>query len=49
MPFDCPEARRLNKDIFETMYFAALSASCELAERDGYYESFLGDLLKLAR
>ena len=42
LPFDCPEARRLNADIFETMYFAAVDTSCELARRDGYYPSFPG-------
>ncbi len=42
MPFDSPEAKQLNKDIFETMYFAALSASCDLAERDGPYETYQG-------
>merc|ERR1719222_1608356 len=33
---------RLNEDIFETIYFAACEASCELAERDGHYETFTG-------
>eukprot|EP00607_Mallomonas_marina_P002287 CAMPEP_0182440492 /NCGR_PEP_ID=MMETSP1167-20130531/87103_1 /TAXON_ID=2988 /ORGANISM="Mallomonas Sp, Strain CCMP3275" /LENGTH=480 /DNA_ID=CAMNT_0024634469 /DNA_START=1037 /DNA_END=2476 /DNA_ORIENTATION=+ len=42
LPFDCPEARRLNRDIFETMYFAALNASCDLAARDGTYETYVG-------
>jgi len=32
----------LNEDIFETIYFAACEASCELAERDGPYESYEG-------
>ncbi|MCO6476801.1 MAG: ribonucleoside-diphosphate reductase subunit alpha, partial [Phaeodactylibacter sp.] len=41
-PFDSPEARRLNRDIFETIYFAALTESCALAERDGHYETFPG-------
>ncbi|CAL1526814.1 unnamed protein product [Lymnaea stagnalis] len=41
-PFDSPEAKQLNKEIFETMYFAALDASCELAERDGPYETYEG-------
>jgi hypothetical protein len=30
------------KEIFETIYFSALSASCDLAERDGPYQSFEG-------
>jgi len=42
MPFDSPEARGLNKDIFETIYFAALTASKELAKEHGPYETFRG-------
>lgn len=41
-PFDSPEARQLNRDIFEAIYFAALTESCALAERDGHYETFPG-------
>ncbi|KAF7728380.1 Ribonucleoside-diphosphate reductase large subunit [Apophysomyces ossiformis] len=41
-PFDSPEARQLNKDIFETIYHAALEASCELAEKYGSYETYEG-------
>jgi ribonucleoside-diphosphate reductase alpha chain len=41
-PFDSPEARKLNRDIFETIYFAALTESCELAEKEGTYESYKG-------
>lgn len=44
-PFDSSEARSLNAEIFETMYFSALTASCDLAERDGPYESFSGSLV----
>ena len=32
MPFDSPEARRLNEDIFETIYFGAMEASMELSK-----------------
>jgi ribonucleoside-diphosphate reductase alpha chain len=42
MPFDSPEARRLNEDIFETIYFGAMEASMELAKKDGPYETFKG-------
>ena len=42
VPFDGPEARRLNTEIFETLYFAALEASCDLAEEHGPYESYAG-------
>ena len=36
------EAKRLNIQIFETMYHAALEASCELAQADGTYETYAG-------
>lgn len=42
MPFDSPEAAQLNKEIFETIYYGALSASCEIAQEDGAYESYPG-------
>jgi ribonucleoside-diphosphate reductase subunit M1 len=42
IPFDSDEARQLNKDIFETIYFGACTASCDIAERDGPYESYDG-------
>ncbi|HBH24765.1 MAG TPA: ribonucleoside-diphosphate reductase subunit alpha [Cytophagales bacterium] len=42
MPFDSEEARRLNEDIFETIYFASLTASKDLAEKEGAYETFKG-------
>ena len=41
-PFDSPEARQLNKDVFETIYYAACTASKDLAKRDGTYETFAG-------
>ncbi|HEY5919396.1 MAG TPA: ribonucleoside-diphosphate reductase subunit alpha [Chryseolinea sp.] len=42
MPFDSPEARNLNEDIFETIYFGAMEASMELAKQHGAYETFKG-------
>ena len=42
MPFDSPEAQQLNRDIFETIYFAALTESNAIAEVDGAYETFEG-------
>jgi ribonucleoside-diphosphate reductase subunit M1 len=42
IPFESDEARQLNKDIFETIYFGACTASCDLAEREGPYESYEG-------
>jgi ribonucleoside-diphosphate reductase alpha chain len=41
-PFDSEEARVLNREIFETIYFGAVEASVELAERDGAYETYAG-------
>ena len=41
-PFTSAPARLLNKQIFETIYYGALEASCELAERDGPYETYEG-------
>jgi ribonucleoside-diphosphate reductase alpha chain len=40
--FDSPEARQLNKDIFEAIYFGAVTESNAIAARDGHYESFPG-------
>lgn len=40
--FDSPEAKKLNREIFENIYHGALSASCELAESQGYYSSYVG-------
>ena len=45
MPFESDEATGLNKDIFETLYFAAMTASKDLAMRDGHYETFPGSPL----
>ena len=41
-PFESPEAAQLNREIFETIYFAACTASNELAKKEGPYESFKG-------
>lgn len=42
MPFDSDEAKGLNKDIFETIYYGALTASHELAKEHGAYQSYEG-------
>ncbi len=42
MPFDSEEARQLNKDIFEAIYFAACTESIALAKQLGHYESYPG-------
>ena len=41
-PFDSEEARSLNRAIFETIYYAACTASKDLAKTEGAYESFKG-------
>ena len=41
-PFESEEAKRLNSEIFETIYFAALTASKDLAKVEGAYESYPG-------
>lgn len=42
MPFDSDEAKGLNRDIFETIYFASMTASKDLAVVDGPYETIKG-------
>ncbi|HTN07013.1 ribonucleoside-diphosphate reductase subunit alpha [Agriterribacter sp.] len=42
LPFECEEARKLNTEIFETIYFAAMTASKDLAKVQGPYETFAG-------
>lgn len=41
-PFESEEARALNREIFETIYYASMTASKDLAKVDGAYESFAG-------
>ncbi len=42
LPFDSDGARKLNKEIFETIYYAAMTASKDLAKADGPYETYEG-------
>lgn len=42
LPFESDKARQLNRDIFETIYFGAVTASMELAKIEGPYETFPG-------
>ena len=42
IPYDSPEARLLNKQIFETIYFASIRASCDLAKISGPYATYKG-------
>ncbi|MCI1752073.1 MAG: ribonucleoside-diphosphate reductase subunit alpha [Flavobacteriales bacterium] len=41
-PFESVEAKVLNREIFETIYYAALTASKELAKEEGHYETYPG-------
>ncbi|MBQ0735018.1 ribonucleoside-diphosphate reductase subunit alpha [Aquimarina celericrescens] len=42
LPFTSDEAKKLNQEIFETLYFAAVTASMEEAKADGPYQSYEG-------
>ena len=42
LPFTSDEAKQLNQEIFETLYFAAVTASMEEAEKDGPYQTYEG-------
>lgn len=42
LPFTSDEAKKLNQDIFETLYYAAVTASMELAREEGPYKSYKG-------
>ena len=41
-PFESEDAKKLNIQIFETIYYGAVEASCELAEKYGTYETYEG-------
>ena len=40
--FDSPEAKKLNEEIFETIYFGAMEASMEIAKKEGTYKTYEG-------
>ena len=42
LPFTSDEAKKLNEEIFETLYFAAVTASMEMAQEEGPYSTFKG-------
>ena len=42
MPFTSDEAKKLNQDIFETLYYAAVTASMEEAQKEGPYQTYKG-------
>ena len=46
LPFTSDKAKELNQELFETLYFASLEASMELAKEEGHYSSFKGSPLE---
>lgn len=49
LPFSSEEARKINAEVFETIYFASMTASVDLAKKDGHYETFPGSPLSQGR
>jgi ribonucleoside-diphosphate reductase alpha subunit len=48
-PYESDRAREINRNIFETMYYAAVKTSCELAKVEGPYETFQGSPMSLGQ
>ena len=42
LPYDSEEAKQLNKEIFETIYYASIKSSCDLAKSQGTYATYKG-------
>ena len=42
LSYDSDEAKQINKEIFETIYYAAIKASCDLAKEQGTYATYEG-------
>jgi len=42
LPYESDEAKSLNKEIFETIYYASIKASCDLAKTEGAYATYEG-------
>jgi len=42
LPYESDEAKAINKEIFETIYYASVKASCDLAKTDGAYATYQG-------
>lgn len=49
LPHDSAEAKQLNREIFETIYYAAIRASCDQAKANGAYATFKGSPLSEGR
>ena len=45
IPFESDEAKNLDRDIFEAIYYGAMCASVDLAEKEGAYQTFKGSPL----
>lgn len=44
-PFTSSLAKKLNKNIFEMIYYAAMNASCDMAEQYGHYNTYKGSMI----
>ena len=42
LPYESDEAKQINKEIFETIYYASIKASCDLAKEQGTYATYQG-------
>jgi ribonucleoside-diphosphate reductase alpha chain len=42
LPYESEEAKSINKEIFETIYYASIKASCDLAKTEGAYATYEG-------
>jgi ribonucleoside-diphosphate reductase alpha subunit len=49
IPYDSDEAKQLNKEIFETIYYASIKASCDLAKTQGPYVTYKGSPISEGR
>lgn len=49
IPYESAEAKQINKEIFETIYYASIKASCDLAKENGAYATFKGSPLSEGR
>jgi ribonucleoside-diphosphate reductase alpha chain len=49
LPYESDEAKALNKEIFETIYYASIKASCDLAKTEGAYATYEGSPISQGR
>jgi ribonucleoside-diphosphate reductase alpha chain len=49
LSYDSDESKSLNREIFETIYYASMKASCDLAKKDGAYSTYEGSPLSMGK